>query len=134
MNTKSRAGQKPPKAPDNTISVIGAGMTVVGDCKAEGTIRVEGRVEGRVEAGKAVVVGKSGVVVGDVVTQDAVISGEIQGSLKIGSRLELQATCNVAGEVDTRRIVLEEGATVNGTVKMGSSTGAKSAPSSSSPA
>lgn len=120
MNNKSRAGQRPPGAPDNTISIIGPGMTVVGDCKSEGTIRIEGKVEGRVEAAKAIVIGKNGMVAGDICTQDAVISGEIQGSLTIGSRLELQASCNVTGEIDTRRIVLEEGATVNGTVKMGS--------------
>ncbi|MCY4645816.1 MAG: polymer-forming cytoskeletal protein [Gammaproteobacteria bacterium] len=110
----------PPASPDNTISIIGPGMTVVGDCKTKGTIRIEGRVEGGVEAGKAVVVGKDGMVVGDISTQDAVISGRLKGTLKIGSRLELQSSCDVDGNIDTRRIVLEEGATVNGTVKMGS--------------
>lgn len=120
---KPRSVQRPPGAPDNTISIIGPGMSVVGDCKSEGTIRIEGRVEGRVEAGKAVVIGKDGTVVGDICTQDAVISGRIQGSLTIASRLELQASCDVTGEIDTRRIVLEEGAMVNGTVKMGSPAG-----------
>ena len=119
MNRKPRTEQRPPGAPDNTISIIGPGMTVVGDCKSEGTIRIEGKVEGRLEAGKAIVIGKEGLVLGDVFTQDAVISGAIQGSLTIASRLELQASCNVTGEIDTRRIVLEEGATINGTVKMG---------------
>ena len=104
-------------------------MSVVGDCKSEGTIRIEGRVEGRIEAGKAVVIGKEGTVVGDICTQDAVISGRIQGSLTIASRLELQASCDVSGEIDTRRIVLEEGAMINGTVKMGSPGGTSSSPS-----
>ena len=110
----------PPASPDNTISIIGPGMTVIGNCKTEGTIRIEGRIEGGVEAGKAVVVGKNGEVIGDISTQDAVISGRLKGSLKIASRLELQSSCDVDGDIDTRRIVLEEGATVNGTVKMGS--------------
>jgi cytoskeletal protein CcmA (bactofilin family) len=117
---KQRPAQKPPAAPDNTISIIGPGMSVVGDCKTEGTIQIEGRIQGQVEAGKAIVIGKEGEVVGDIATQDAIISGRIKGSLVIGSRLELQASCDVEGEIDTRRIVLEEGATVNGTVKMGS--------------
>lgn len=104
-------------------------MAVVGDCKSEGTIRIEGKVEGRVEAAKAVVIGKDGSVVGDISTQDAVISGRIQGSLTIASRLELQASCDVNGEINTRRIVLEEGAMVNGTVKMGSPGGTQSSSS-----
>jgi cytoskeletal protein CcmA (bactofilin family) len=35
------------------------------------------------------------------------------------SRLELQATCHIEGEIQTRRMQLEEGAVLNGTVTMG---------------
>ena len=105
--------------PESVISIIGPGMKVIGDCHTDGTIRVEGTVEGSVNAAKAVVVGKQGVVKGNVVTQDAVISGHVDGSLVAESRLELQATCHIEGEVRTRRMQLEEGAVLNGTVQMG---------------
>jgi cytoskeletal protein CcmA (bactofilin family) len=101
------------------ISIIGPGMKVIGDCPTDGTVRVEGTVEGSVHAGKAVVIGKQGVVRGNVVTQDAVISGRVEGTLVAESRLELQATCQIEGEIQTRRMQLEEGAVLNGTVKMG---------------
>lgn len=101
------------------ISIIGPRMKVVGDLSTQGTVRVEGRVEGDVEAGKAVVVGKGGEIHGDVRTQDCVVSGRITGSLIAGSRLEVQATAQVDGEVHARRLQLEEGALLNGTVKMG---------------
>ena len=45
------------QARDNVISIIGPGMRVVGDCETEGTLRVEGTVEGTVRATKAVVIG-----------------------------------------------------------------------------
>jgi len=106
-------------APETVISIIGPGMTVVGDCQTEGTIRVEGRVEGSVAAGKAVVVGKEGTVDGDIRTQDAVISGRVAGTLVAESRLELQATSRVQGDVHARRMQLEEGALLNGTVRIG---------------
>ncbi|MGD2045393.1 MAG: polymer-forming cytoskeletal protein [Gemmatimonadota bacterium] len=105
--------------PESVISIIGPGMKVVGDCKTEGTVRIEGHVEGSIQAGKAVVIGKAGRVVGDVITQDAVISGHVVGTLVAESRLELQATCHIDGEVRTRRMQLEEGAVLNGTVEMG---------------
>ncbi|MDH3205745.1 MAG: polymer-forming cytoskeletal protein [Gemmatimonadota bacterium] len=105
--------------PESVISIIGPGMTVVGDCQTEGTVRVEGVVEGSISAGKAVVIGKQGKVIGDVRTQDAVISGHVKGTLIAESRLELQATCQIDGEVHTRRMQLEEGAVLNGTVQMG---------------
>jgi cytoskeletal protein CcmA (bactofilin family) len=105
--------------PDTVISIIGPGMTVVGDCDTDGTIRVEGAVKGSIRAGKAVVVGKDGTVEGEVFTQDAVVAGRVHGTLVAESRLELQATCHIEGDVQARRIQLEEGAILNGTVQMG---------------
>jgi len=105
-------------APETVISIIGPGMKVVGDCHTDGTLRVEGVVEGSIKAGKAVVIGRQGAVVGDVHTQDAVVSGKVTGTLVAESRLELQATCQIEGEVRTRRMQLEEGALLNGTVHM----------------
>ena len=114
---KERQSQGSP--PDSVISIIGPGMKVVGDCTSDGTIRVEGTVEGSIRAGKAVVVGKNGFVDGDVVTQDAVVSGRVRGTLTAESRLELQTTCQIDGQVVARRMQLEEGAILNGTVQMG---------------
>jgi cytoskeletal protein CcmA (bactofilin family) len=104
---------------EGVISIIGPGMRVVGDCQTEGTLRIEGSVEGTVRAGKAVVLGKDGVVDGDISTQDAVIGGRVTGSIVAESRLELQATCVVEGEIRARRIKLDEGGKVNGTVHVG---------------
>lgn len=113
-------------APESVISIIGPGMKVVGDCETDGTLRVEGAVQGSVHAGKAVVIGKDGLVIGDVSTQDAVISGRVEGSVSADSRLELQATCRIDGEVNTPRLQLEEGAVFNGSVQMaGESTDAR---------
>lgn len=105
--------------PESVISIIGPGMKVTGDLETDGTIRIEGFVKGNVRAGKAVVIGKDGSVDGTVVTQDAVISGRLKGNLTADSRLELQATSRIEGDVHARRMQLEEGAMLNGTVQMG---------------
>jgi cytoskeletal protein CcmA (bactofilin family) len=104
---------------DNVISIIGPGMRVVGDCETDGTLRIEGTVDGTVRAGKAVVIGKDGVVNGDVATQDAIIGGRVTGAVIAESRLELQATSIIEGEIRARRIKLDEGGRVNGTVYTG---------------
>jgi cytoskeletal protein CcmA (bactofilin family) len=114
---KDRNGSGAP--PESVISIIGPGMEVVGECTTDGTLRIEGIVRGSVRAGKAVVVGKEGAVEGDVFTQDALISGRVFGTLVAESRLELQATCRIEGEVRARRMQLEEGAMLNGTIQMG---------------
>lgn len=119
---RDRSGNGAPL--EAVISIIGPGMKVVGDCETDGTVRIEGVVEGAVRAGKAVVVGKDGRVHGDILTQDAVISGTVKGTLSAESRLELQATARIEGEVRARRMQLEEGAVLNGTVQMSAPKGA----------
>ena len=52
-----RERQNDQGAGDAVISIIAPGMTVVGNCESDGTIRVEGNVSGSIKAGKAVVVG-----------------------------------------------------------------------------
>lgn len=104
---------------DGVISIIGPGMKVVGTCTTEGTLRIDGEVEGTIEAGKAVVIGKDSLVTGDITTQDAVIGGRVKGRIIARSRLELQSTCVIEGEVFAKRIKLEEGGEVHGTVQMG---------------
>jgi len=117
----SRDRQKANAVLDATISIVGPGMTVVGDLSTDGTVRIEGTVNGTVRAGKAVVVGTKGRVEGDIETQDAILAGSVAGTVRADSRLEIQATCRIEGQVFARRIQLEEGAMLNGTVRMGDS-------------
>jgi cytoskeletal protein CcmA (bactofilin family) len=128
---RDRAGNGAPL--ESVISIIGPGMKLIGDCETDGTIRIEGVVEGSVKAGKAVVVGKDGKVKGDITTQDAVISGSVVGSVSAESRLELQATARIDGEIRARRMQLEEGAILNGTVQMGTAAKTPAIPHSAEP-
>ena len=107
--------------PEAVISIIGAGMTLVGDTDTDGSLRIEGTIRGSVRAGKSVVLGKDGLVDGSVFTQDAVIAGRVSGGIHAESRLELQATSEVAGEIVAPRMQVEEGAKVQGQVAVGES-------------
>ena len=115
----ARNRNEPMNTPDAVISIIAAGMKVVGDCETDGTLRIEGTVEGSVSAGKAIVIGKDGLVDGHVITADAVIAGRVTGTVRADSRLEVQASARIDGEVAARRMQLEEGAVLNGTLRMG---------------
>ncbi|HST61615.1 MAG TPA: polymer-forming cytoskeletal protein [Longimicrobium sp.] len=105
---------------ESSMSIIGPGMNIVGDLVTDGTVRVEGRIEGTVRAGKSVVIGKAGEVVGDVLTQDAIIGGIVRGTVVAESRLEMQSTCDIEGQIRARsaHLVLEEGARFTGQIQM----------------
>ena len=105
---------------EGAISIIGPGMRIEGDLATDGTVRIEGTVQGTIRAGKAVVLGQSGEIVGDIYTRDAVIGGRVKGTLVADSRLELQGSCVVDGEIRARaaHLQLAEGATFNGQIRM----------------
>lgn len=105
---------------EGAISIIGPGMRIEGDIQTDGTVRIEGSIVGTIKAGKAVVLGQSGEINGDVFTRDAVIGGRLTGTLVADSRLELQSSCVVDGEIRARasHLHLEEGANFNGQIRM----------------
>jgi cytoskeletal protein CcmA (bactofilin family) len=101
-------------------SILGSGMTIVGDLITDGTVRIQGRVEGTVRAGKSVMISDGGEVVGEIFTQDAVIAGVVRGTVVAESRLELQKTGDIQGQVRARaqHLILAEGARFNGEIQM----------------
>ena len=121
INKTTTPATTPATPPEAVISIIGMGMTLTGDCETDGALRIEGTVKGDVRAGKAVVLGKEGLVDGNIYTQDAVIAGGVLGSVHAESRLEVQSTGRISGEIDARRMQLEEGATLQGQVSVGES-------------
>ncbi|MGH7542272.1 MAG: bactofilin family protein [Gemmatimonadota bacterium] len=122
---KDQRSEGPGREMSDVISVIGTGMEIVGDIKCDGTVRVEGRVKGAIRATKSVVVGKEGTVEGDIETQDVVVAGSVTGTVNGASRVELQDTCRVEGDIRSRRIKLDEGGRVEGRLHMGSEAATK---------
>ena len=105
------------------LSIIGAGMRVVGDISADGVVKIEGTVVGTVQAAKQVLVAKGGEVEGDVVSREAIIGGEVRGGIYAEERVELQATSVVHGDVATKKLFVQEGGEINGVLRMGEDAG-----------
>jgi len=101
------------------LSIIGLGMTVHGDIETAGVVKVEGIVNGNVTAGQQVLVAKGGQIDGDVDTGEAIVGGSVHGSVRAAGRVEIQAGAVVQGDVTTKRILVAEGAVLNGTIRMG---------------
>jgi cytoskeletal protein CcmA (bactofilin family) len=105
------------------LSIIGAGMRVVGDISADGVVKIEGSVSGTVRAAKQVLVARGGEVEGDVVSREAIIGGEVRGAIYAEERVELQTTSVVHGDVHTKRLLIQEGGEINGVLRMGEDAG-----------
>ena len=105
------------ESPDR-LNMIVEGSKLTGDLVTESNLRVDGDVVGNITSASKVVIGKSGVVKGDLVCREADIEGQITGTLKIESLLTLRSSAVVNGEISTSNFQVEEGAEFSGTCKM----------------
>jgi cytoskeletal protein CcmA (bactofilin family) len=72
----------------NTINTIGSGTTLKGDLISDGDFRIVGKVWGSINSKGKVVIGKNGLVEGDIVCKNADVSGKLVGSLKVDELLQ----------------------------------------------
>ena len=105
-------------AGDANLSVIAAGSKVIGDLECSGVLKIEGTVEGTIRGARQVLLGRQGVVKGDIETREAVIGGNVEGSIHALERVEIQGTAAVVGNIHTKSIVIREGGQINGAVRM----------------
>jgi cytoskeletal protein CcmA (bactofilin family) len=106
-----------PARPANTgYSVIDDQLSISGDIYTEGTIRVDGRVEGSHHRADTIIIGAGGTVIGNIEAREVIVGGELHGSLSVSGRVEVQASATVEGDIHAAAIMLQEGGTVLGHV------------------
>jgi cytoskeletal protein CcmA (bactofilin family) len=100
-------------------SVINDRLSIRGELDTDGTVRVDGRVEGPKHRAGTLVVGTGGYVVGDVEARDVVVAGMIQGNVHASGRIQIEAGASVVGEIRANSMLLIEGATIHGQISIG---------------
>lgn len=103
-------------------SMLGQGCKIKGDIELQGTIRIDGQFEGSISCPDTLIIGKSGVVKAEVKVKNAVIGGKLVGNIAAANKIELQSGSHVEGDIQTARLVIDEGVFFEGNCKMGSQT------------
>ena len=80
-------------------NVIGKKTTISGDIISEGDFRIDGIVEGSIQAKGKVIIGQEGRVAGEITCANAEIEGHVSGNLVVENMLSLKASSSVTGEV-----------------------------------
>lgn len=103
----------------DTVNTIGEGTIITGDIKSKGDLRVDGTLKGSVNTLGKVVLGKTGIIEGDVVCNNADISGSIKAKITVSQLLVLKTTAKLNGDIITNKLSVEPGATFTGSCSMG---------------
>jgi cytoskeletal protein CcmA (bactofilin family) len=98
---------------------VGHGTTLTGETEFHAMLRVDGHLVGTVtsEAG-TLIVGTSGIVDANIAVAAATINGAVNGDIVATEKLHLGRTARVLGNIQSPRLIVEEGAILEGSCTM----------------
>jgi cytoskeletal protein CcmA (bactofilin family) len=104
---------------EENITLLAKGVLIKGEIRVEGTVRIDGRLEGDIHTKGTVVIGEDGVVQGTISTGTLINSGKIKATVTAAERVQLLKTGILIGEIHTPSFAMEDGAKFHGLSDMG---------------
>ena len=112
-----RTGRIPAPA-DHYVTILSAHAHWEGTLRSEGSVTIQGRLEGQVHATKDVTVDEGAEVQAEIFAQNVLIHGTVRGRVEAHGRLEIFPTGKVIGDVKAPSLVVHEGAKLSGQLRM----------------
>lgn len=91
-----------------------SGTHIIGNINSQTDIRIDGSLEGNLKSEARVLIGKTGVIIGNVVCSSILIQGKVEGNINAKENLHLASSAFVAGDLYTNKLIIEDGAEFNG--------------------
>jgi cytoskeletal protein CcmA (bactofilin family) len=106
---------------DDLIAFIGKGTELKGVITyPQGTIRIDGHVEGEIITKGVLVVGETADIHAEINAGTVICNGKITGNITASERIQLLPTAVLEGTIKTPALIIEEGVRFNGRCQMGS--------------
>ena len=106
-------------AGDDNITLLAKGVLLRGEIHVEGTVRIDGRLDGDIQTKGQVIIGEDGLVQGTITAGTVISSGRIKAKVTAIERVQLMKTATLIGEVLTPVLIMEDGAKLQGVTDMG---------------
>ena len=102
-------------AGEETFTFLARGFEFKGILTFEGTVRIDGMVNGAIFSKGTVILGQHAVIEGDVSAGTIVSSGTINGNLTATERVHLLPSAVLTGDLKTPLLKVEDGVQLHGT-------------------
>ncbi|MCP5058749.1 MAG: polymer-forming cytoskeletal protein [bacterium] len=113
---------------------IGKSITIKGDLTGNEDLQIDGTVEGRIDLpNNQLTIGADGEVKAEVTAKAVSVIGHVTGNLNATDKIEVEGAGIVDGDVRAPRLIIQEGAVLNGAVEMGAKAASAPAASASAP-
>ncbi len=90
-------------------TVIGPNASFKGDVQSDGSMRIDGLYEGKIDLAGNLLIGESGKVIADIKAQNVSVSGAIKGTINAIGRLEILSSGKVWGDISVASLLIDEG-------------------------
>jgi cytoskeletal protein CcmA (bactofilin family) len=104
---------QPPQA------LIGKSIVIKGEVTGAESLYLEGRIEGTVDlSGHYFHVGQNASVVSNITARELIVRGTVHGKVTLDDRLDIRTGGSLIGDVNAKRISIEDGAYFKGSIDM----------------
>ncbi|HVQ56989.1 MAG TPA: polymer-forming cytoskeletal protein [Pyrinomonadaceae bacterium] len=98
---------------------VGHGTVLTGETNFEAMLRVDGHLMGTVASDSGtLLVGTNGQVDANISVAAALVNGNVNGDIVATEKIQLGRTARVVGNITTPRLILEDGAVLEGSCSM----------------
>jgi cytoskeletal protein CcmA (bactofilin family) len=97
---------------------LGKGTEFKGVLSFEGTIRIDGKVDGEVISKDTLIASDGAFLQGEISVGTIIVSGKIVGNINASQKVHLLAPAYVQGNIKTPKLIIEEGVTFDGKCEM----------------
>jgi cytoskeletal protein CcmA (bactofilin family) len=98
---------------------IDQGSEFEGKLSFKDTVRIDGRFRGEISSENTLIVGESGEIEATIRSKTVAVSGSVTGDIVATTKVVLHKTARVDGNIETGSLVVEDGAQLQGHIKMG---------------
>ena len=98
---------------------LGADSRIEGTIEFQGTIRLDGRVKGKIFSnGGTLIIGEKAVIQADIRVSSIIVMGEVNGTIDAKNRVEVYPPGRVNGDIEAGVISIEPGGVFTGNCSM----------------
>ena len=107
------------------LNFLGGGTKIEGTIHSENSVRVDGKIKGKLFCKNTLTIGLNGEVNGEIEAKNAIVGGKIKGKIYVNEKLVLESKSVLIGELRASKLIIDEGAVFEGTSDMGNKSGIK---------
>jgi cytoskeletal protein CcmA (bactofilin family) len=116
----TQASRPAPAISEDINTILGKETSFKGVLTYEGTVKIDGKVEGEIIAKDTLIIGEDAEINAEIRVGRLISRGKIKGNITVKERAEFFAPAVLHGNIKTPVLVIEDGVVFEGKCEMGS--------------